>query len=295
MVSKTYIEYFADLFTLRRNLSSMILKFEKKKKFQSISEAFNIHSNEMDAMDLRLDLLYDHRKKLSAQTLNSDSHHRILHFEITNSRKVFKLFSKIEKEKKHIQHVFNKEAVIRKKKMNCLRKYWQALEAIYKTYDKKCNSMYAKWKFRNSKVCLKIDRLMDEFQQKASELQGNTEKMCENLDYNGIKNMVFECETIIEKSLLKVKSTIRFNLFKMKVFICQQKSSKKSHEIMKEKKPIQNRKRLPQKGKKYEKMTEMRMAENIYQCICGKFSMLNSIRDLLLPINWKFRKKMLKF
>lgn len=287
MANETYIKYFADLFKLRRNLNSMILEYKSTRNYQLISEAFNTYSNEMDIMDSRLDLLYDHRKKLLAQNSNTDSHRRMLRFEIINSQKVFKLFSRIEEEEYYLWDLFDKVKVFKRKKVNRLRKY--RLNAMYKTYDKKCNSTYAKWEHRNSKVCTMIDQLMDEFQLWAREHQWKTEKMCEDLDYNGDKNMVFECETIIEKSLLKVKSMIKFNLFDMKTFMRQQKSCKTT----KEKKPIRNRKRQPQKGIKCEQVTEMQMAQNVYQFICEEFIKMNSLRSLLLPINWKFRKKLI--
>lgn len=287
MANKTYIEYFADLFALRRNLNSMISEYKNTKNYQSISEAFTTYSNEMDTMDSRLDLLYDRRKKLLSLNSNTDSHHRILRFEIINSQRVFKLFTKIEEEENHLWHLFDKVKVFKRKKVNCLRKYRQILNALYKKYDKKCNSTYANWEHRNSKVCTKIDQLMDDFQLWASEHQWNTEKMCVDLDYNGSKNVVFECETIIQKSLLKVKSMIKFNLFDLKTFIRQQKSCKTTRG----KKPSQNRKRQSQNGMKCEQFTGMQMDRCIYQCIREKFMKLNSIRNLLLPINWKFRKK----
>lgn len=98
MVNKTYIEYFADLFTLHRNLTRIILEYEGTKKIESIGNAYKLHLNEMESMDLRLDLLYKHAKKLSALNFNDNCHHQTLHLGTTNFRKNFKLFKKIEEE-----------------------------------------------------------------------------------------------------------------------------------------------------------------------------------------------------
>lgn len=289
MVNKTFIEYFADLFTLRRNLTRIILEYERTNKFESIEKAYRLHLNEMELMDSRLDLLYEHAKKLSARNLNANCHHRTLHLETTNFRKIFKLFEKIEEHGKRLQHIFDKKNAIKWKTFSCLNKYRKVMNAAYKIYDNKCELIYEKWIHKKPKVCFKINQLIGDFVQRSDELQLMTEKSCRNIEYNGMKNLTFQCESITAESLLKLKSMIASNLFKMKVFTRQQKISRKLNET-----GIIVGKCSKNESKMKRIYVRINMVKNIYVYICEKVAKLDSFATLI-PLNWKYRKKKINF
>lgn len=97
----------------------------------------------------------------------------------------------------------------------------------YKFYECKREIIYVIWERKNTVVCFKNNQLMADFVQRSDELQLVSEKSCEDIENNGMKILTIQCESIAAESLLKLKPMIASNLFKMKVYGCQQKVSEK--------------------------------------------------------------------